>query len=230
MKTHFEASDGKIFTDIGAAARHEAMIEARAAYADARHAYAERLAETSITADGVPFDLANGHEYFYVSPGVYPHGEPSLEYVTFYSWNCDLGDADEMFVYQHVGQRRTVYYVGQLYYFRRNAEAALSVKRGEWLADTVWRYAKMGVTLVAVEQFAAAAAQKALERDALLELVLQAVDIISGWHPDPVFPGLINESCSALEFAGMRDRFVVAAENVIVPINPQAWDPEYEGE
>lgn len=137
----FRAADGREFESESDATAHEELRGLKAAYEEARQAYARKLWETQKTADGVPFRLDTFNKYYHIADYF---GFPSWLPVSFYIWACDLDDEDEATVRQQPDSGREgweTYKISELYYYKGNAERALLAAQRRWLAK---KQAEMG--------------------------------------------------------------------------------------
>lgn len=125
VPVNFKTSDGLGFADIGAATRHQAVLDAMGQLQEAQRAWEIALANEQLTADGQPFSWRHDEYWWLAAPCL---GLSTLGTVRFYydsRVELDLcghvcirrpGDADKM---------KVVFRVGQLYANRKAALRAL---------------------------------------------------------------------------------------------------------
>lgn len=125
-------SDGREFTNPKEAERHQEMLSAREAFADAHRKLGRALARTQTTADGEPFDFGVFRTYYYVRE---PYGQtPRLGEVSFYAFDFSFTERDDVFtIIQRDKGNETHYHINELYLHRDNAERALLAALEAWL-------------------------------------------------------------------------------------------------
>jgi hypothetical protein len=134
----YRTSDGREFDQKADAERHDALVEARRAYQDAREVFGRLLSAAQLTADGERFDYTRWREYYWITPGW--NGRPELEAVSF-GYGTTFGfdyhsDRPEITVQRGGATRDTrTYQVSELYSSQAKAEAALLVAAEKWLEE-----------------------------------------------------------------------------------------------
>lgn len=129
-------SHGKTFDTHKEAQRHDELVAARVALEDAQRKYQRVLAESAVTADGVPFEFGVFHDYYYVAK---PWG--SLPYVRSFcylagAWSVrDSDTPDVVEIAEDRDGKREYTPITELYADKEKAVAALLVAQGEWLED-----------------------------------------------------------------------------------------------
>lgn len=137
----YRASDNTEWDTPVAVEKHEAVIEAVAAYQRAGEKLGSLLAESSRTADGKPFDFKRFRSYHYITPGYFER--PSLVQVRFYNYrNVDFdftrGENSQVRLMEmdSTGNRPTHFYnINELYEDKAAADKALLAAQREWLAQ-----------------------------------------------------------------------------------------------
>lgn len=141
LPTTYRTSDGGEFTDRKQAERHEKMMAAKRTYEQARHEYAQALAESQRTADGVMFELTIMHTYYHITPGYFTM--PELKGLDFYFWNCDINENDETVIVADNGGRRIEYKISSLYWDKAKAADALLLAWEERLVEIQAEFEKL---------------------------------------------------------------------------------------
>ncbi len=126
-KTCWQSSDGREFTDQQAAVRHQAAIDATAAFDLARRRLAEALASECQTADNQFFDFGIFREYFTIA-GRHSPGLAIVRSLSFARWSPILFESTPggpvVRIKQADGEQQS-FAIRELYADRRNAEREL---------------------------------------------------------------------------------------------------------
>jgi hypothetical protein len=130
-------SHGKTFDTRKEAKRHDELVTAKQALEDAQDKYQRVLAESAVTADGVPFEFGVFHDYYHI---VKPWGSmPHVDRLSYVAWGWSVRDSDlpdqvEIADRRDDGKSRYVP-IKELYADRDKAVAALLVAQREWLEE-----------------------------------------------------------------------------------------------
>lgn len=129
----WKTTDGEEFSDQAAAVRHQAWVEARAAYEEACDNCNLLLAETARTATGKPFSLS---QWTYYRVTRWWGGLPRLESVMFDTCNWQVrGPKDQVVITQLDDKTGRVYDypISELYETEVLAEVALLAAMEEFI-------------------------------------------------------------------------------------------------
>jgi hypothetical protein len=139
VKPKWKAADDTEFDSEDEAKRYDELRKAKRAFEDARRRYGGALAETTKTADGVPFNFTLLRDYFVVWDVF--GSLPSLRQVSFYYWmttvSVDERGEVEMEDYNHTRRDGTPtrYKVSELFADKSAARKALLAAQERYLAD-----------------------------------------------------------------------------------------------
>lgn len=147
-KPVYETSDGREFDNESVAKRHDEFIKVKITYEEARKEWTRVLAESQTTADGHPFEFSMSRDYWFVTR--WSGRMPSLQKVSFFSWNCDVDDNEEGSLrqleynggYDGGSEKWVSYRISELYLRKANATEALIYAQEEHIADLKSQLAK----------------------------------------------------------------------------------------
>lgn len=123
VPARYKTSDGREFSDMASAEKHEALLKAQREYMNARSQYTKLLFEGQKTADGKPFEFSVLRDYYYISPFC---GIPNISTIDFYLYDCHVSENDGCVV---IRKGDTFYEVSSLYATREAAEDALAEEK-----------------------------------------------------------------------------------------------------
>lgn len=151
-ETKFQTTDGRKFTDEKAAKKHQRFVNVKEKYTHAREVYKRELAEQFLTADGEVFSLTGPsfHKFYRIENKDF--GKPRLIEFDPWVWHVDFVDSTEYrdddpqicFV-EHNGSLTEwrKYRPTDIYYHRRNAEAAYIEAVKRYISDLQSRLGEM---------------------------------------------------------------------------------------
>lgn len=142
IESVFKTTDGGEFSTGEEAAKHQAILDAKANWEDACRRYGEALLAAAKTADGEVVELSLMRDYWYVHPG-FVGQMPRLLRVSFYRWNCTYDERDGLTITESTDGRCSHYKVSELYVDRQKARDALYKKQ----LETIDEFRKEALTL-----------------------------------------------------------------------------------
>lgn len=130
----YQSSDGQEFDNQAVAEKHEQFLTARKEYERAQAVYGKLIAESQTTMDGEPFKYNMWHDYWRIVR-IWGH-IPQIEKIDFHMPNYSVDGFDRVSIHNgYASGGRGPYLVGELYFHKKNAQAALLVAIDEYIAD-----------------------------------------------------------------------------------------------